>query len=228
MILVGTDMPTTRILLFAKAPIPGQTKTRLIPALGAVGAARLHAQLLRATMERLASGLHGPIDARLELWCAPNTAHPLFQELAATHGIDLREQSDGDLGDRLLAGCRDALRRADGVVLIGSDCPGLGPAQLAQALAALQAPEVDAVLGPALDGGYVLLGLRRAESALFTEMPWGGDRVAEITRQRLAALGWYWQELPALRDVDRPEDLDWLGAQAPWCKMSSSTSLEPK
>jgi len=221
-------MSTTRILLFAKAPMPGQTKTRLTPALGAVGAARLHAQLLRATVDRLANGLHGQIEARLELWCAPDTAHPLFQELAATYGIELRAQSDGDLGDRLLSGCRDALRRSDSAVLIGSDCPDLGPAQLAQAIAALQAPGVDAVLGPATDGGYVLIGLRRAESALFRQMPWGGDRVAEITRQRLAALGWYWQELPALRDVDRPEDLDWLGVQAPWCKMSSSTSLEPK
>jgi hypothetical protein len=70
---------------------------------------------------------------------------------------------------------------------------------------------LDAVLGPAVDGGYVLLGLRRAESALFTDMPWGGDRVAEITRERMAALGWRWRELPALRDVDRPEDLDWFG-----------------
>jgi hypothetical protein len=205
-------MSNTRILLFAKAPVPGRAKTRLIPALGALGAARLQEQLLRATVARLATGLDRSIGTRLELWCAPDTAHPLFQELAATYALELHVQSDGDLGDRLLAGCTHALRRADSAVLIGSDCPDLGPAQLAQAVAALQAPGLDAVLGPAVDGGYVLLGLRRAESALFTDMPWGGDRVAEITRERMAALGWRWRELPALRDVDRPEDLDWFGA----------------
>jgi rSAM/selenodomain-associated transferase 1 len=203
-------MSNTRILLFAKAPVPGRAKTRLIPALGALGAARLHEQLLRDTVARLAVGLDGSMDTRLELWCAPDTAHPLFQELAATYGLELHRQSDGDLGDRLLAGCTDALRRADGAVLIGSDCPDLGPAQLAQAVLALQTPGVDAVLGPALDGGYVLLGLRRAAPGLFTEMPWGQDRVAELTRERMRLLGWCWRELPALRDVDRPEDLELL------------------
>ena len=220
-----------RILLFAKAPLPGWAKTRMIPALGAAGAARLHEQLLRTTVARLAASPDSSIGATLELWCAPDKSHAVFQQLAATYDLGLYAQCDGDLGERLLAASTDALDRAEAVVLIGCDCPELGPAQLTEALTALQVPGVDAVLGPAMDGGYVLLGLRRAEPALFADLPWGGDQVAAITRLRMTELGWRWRELPTLRDLDRPEDLDWYDqslTQAVRCKTNSSTSLEPK
>ncbi len=130
------------------------------------------------------------------------------------HGLTLHQQRGEDLGERLLAASADALGRADSVALIGSDCPELDTAYLAQAFDALRSTGVDAVLGPAADGGYVLLALRRAEPALFTEMPWGGDQVAAITRERMAALGWRWRELPVLRDVDRPPDLLWYPSLA--------------
>jgi glycosyltransferase A (GT-A) superfamily protein (DUF2064 family) len=76
----------------------------------------------------------------------------------------------------------------------------------------LQDAETDAVLGPAEDGGYVLLGLRHAAPALFRDMPWGEESIAALTRERMRELGWRWRELPALRDLDRPEDLDWYRA----------------
>ena len=206
----ATLFPHARILLFAKAPAPGQVKTRMIPALGADGAARLHAGLLRETIARLSVAAVAP----LELWCAPDTRHALFGELAETHGLTLHQQSGKDLGERLLAASADALGRANSIALIGSDCPELDTGYLAQAFDALGSTGVDAVLGPAADGGYVLLALRRVEPALFTDMPWGGDQVAAITRQRMAALGWCWRELPVLRDVDRPADLLWYRALA--------------
>jgi uncharacterized protein len=197
--------PRARVLLFAKAPVTGAVKTRMIPALGADGAMRLHRRLLRDTLARLlAAGV-----APLELWCAPDTGHPLLRRLAETHGLTLRQQLGQDLGARLLAASADALGRAEIVALVGSDCPELDADYLAQAFGALQSTEVDAVLGPAEDGGYVLLALRRAEPALFTGIPWGGDQVAAITRERMTALGWRWEELPTLRDVDRPQDLAW-------------------
>ena len=199
-----------RVLLFAKAPVPGQVKTRMIPALGADGAAGLHARLLRETVVRLSAAAVAP----LELWCAPDTRHALFGELAELHGLTLHQQRGDGLGERLLGASADALGRADSVALIGSDCPELGAAYLAQAFDALRSTGVDAVLGPAADGGYVLLALRRAEPPLFTEMPWGGDQVAAITRERMAALGWRWRELPVLRDVDRPPDLLWYPSLA--------------
>jgi hypothetical protein len=198
-----------RILLFARAPIPGEAKTRLIPALGADGAARLHQQLLTETLGRLASARIAPI----ELWCAPAATHRLFHELARRHRLALYTQPAGGLGDRLLKGAADALLRANAVVLIGSDCPDLGPDYIDQAFETLLGQDgggrSDAVLGPAADGGYVLLGLRWAEPTLFRDMPWGTERVAAVTRERMAALGWCWREQALLRDLDRPEDLEW-------------------
>ena len=102
-----------------------------------------------------------------------------------------------------------ALDQADAVILIGADCPLLEARHLTRAFGWLQQGE-DAVLGPAEDGGYVLLGLRRVNRALFRDITWGGDQVLAQTRQRLARLGWRWRELEPLWDLDRPADLDRL------------------
>jgi glycosyltransferase A (GT-A) superfamily protein (DUF2064 family) len=99
----------------------------------------------------------------------------------------------------------DALGRCSTAVLVGTDSPLLDAGYLEQALEALEAR--DAVLGPAEDGGYVLLGLRRAAPELFTRIPWGTGQVAAITRERMVSLGWDWVELLELWDVDRPADL---------------------
>ena len=185
----------------------GQVKTRLIPALGAEGAARLHRQLMEDIVGRLcASGA-----ARVELWVTPDTGHPCFVELAERWPLDLFVQEGQDLGARMAYAARSALTRAEAVILIGTDCPDLSPEFLKAAIAGLG--HQDAVLGPALDGGYVLLGLRSVESSLFERMPWGSDRVAYVTEQRLDALGWQWSRLAPLRDVDRPEDLAYLPAR---------------
>jgi len=204
--------PAARTLVFAKAPVPGRVKTRLIPALGAAGAAQLHARLVQDTLARLAPAGLAPI----ELHCAPDPDHPLFEELAQRHGLRLAAQCEGDLGERLHAAARVAMASCDtavdAVVLIGCDCPDLDAGYLAAALDALA--EHDAVLGPAADGGYVLLGLRRPEPSLFSAMPWGSDRVTALTRTRLSVLGWSWRELPVLRDLDRPEDLALLDPPA--------------
>ncbi|EGV18768.1 TIGR04282 family arsenosugar biosynthesis glycosyltransferase [Thiocapsa marina] len=193
--------PNARILIFAKAPIPGQVKTRLIPALGPTGAAQLACDLL----ERLVRRLSGAHLAPVELWCSPDPGHPLFRDLAESEGVALRTQQGEDLGERLSAAAEDALGRADAVLLVGADVPGLDADYCASALATLA--ESDAVLGPAEDGGYVLLGLKAPAPTLFEDMPWGGDRVAAITRRRMASLGLRWRELASLWDLDRPEDL---------------------
>jgi rSAM/selenodomain-associated transferase 1 len=197
-----------RLLVFGRAPVAGQVKTRLIPALGAEGAARLHRRLMEDVVDRLcASGL-----AAVELWVTPDASHPCFARLAARWPLDVQVQQGEDLGMRLAHAARSALARAEAVVLIGTDCPELSPDYLAAAMERLE--HRDAVLGPALDGGYVLLGLRHMADALFEGMPWGSDRVAELTGRRLDALGWSWSRLPPLRDIDRPEDLAYLPAVA--------------
>ncbi len=196
--------PDARILLFAKAPEPGRVKTRLIPAIGADAAAGLYRQLLEATVERIVASRLAP----LECWCAPDSGHPVFDGLRARHRIDLRVQQGGDLGARMEAATTDALGRCGGpVLLVGGDCPGLDGGHLARALGALGEGD-DAVIGPAEDGGYVLLGLRRSAPDLFRGMPWGTDQVLPETRRRLGLLGWRWSELAPLWDLDRPADLE--------------------
>ena len=197
--------PDARILIFAKAPVPGQVKTRLIPRLGEEGAARLYAGLLR----RIVFELGGAGICPVQCWCAPDIHHELFTEIAARHGVRLEKQSGADLGARMLHAASVALGDSDRVILVGGDCPGLGVDYLGLALDGLE-EGAEAVLGPAEDGGYVLLGLKRAAVELFQDMPWGTGEVLAVTRQRLRALGWQWRELPALWDVDRPEDLERL------------------
>lgn len=190
------------LIVFARAPRPGRVKSRLVSMLGAAGAARLHAQLLARAVATARAARCGVV----ELHCAPHSGHPLFRTLARRHGIRLRNQVGGDLGARMHGALEVALERADAAVLIGSDCPALRPADIRAAFAALRAG-VDVVLAPAEDGGYPLIGLKRASSALFEGMPWGGPRVLSETRARLARLGWTWTELRTLWDVDRPDDV---------------------
>ncbi len=195
------QFPDSRILIFAKAPEPGRVKTRLIPLLGAGGAARLQQRLLETTVARVAGAGLCPVT----LCCAPDTGHPQFSALAGRHDITLRPQCAGDLGQRMAEAAAAALGETDQVLLIGTDCPVMQTAYLADALAQLAAGK-EAVIGPAEDGGYVLLGLRRFYPLLFTDMPWGSDEVLGLTRQRLAGLAADTALLPPLWDLDRPAD----------------------
>lgn len=202
------------ILVFARTPVPGRVKTRLIPALGATGAARLHCELVRHTLqEAAAAGTE-----RLELWITGEDSGEELATLAAAAGARLRRQPDGDLGARMAAALADAVDRDGPALVIGSDCPWLDAVTLARA--GTELANRDAVLGPAVDGGYVLLGMRRVEPSLFASVPWGTDQVLSVTRERLAALGWNWKELEPRSDVDRPGDLDRLRALGePWASL---------
>lgn len=193
-----------RLAILAKAPLPGRVKTRLIPALGAAGAAALHARLLRHT---LATALVATRPERITLWTALDPAHPLFLALAEDHGIHLAPQPEGDLGARM----HRALAAMHGPgLLVGSDCPVLTPTLLVQCHAALQTAE--AVCLPAEDGGYALVGVRKSHPGLFRGIDWGSDRVMAQTRQRARVLGWRLACPAEVWDVDRPEDLGRLGA----------------
>jgi rSAM/selenodomain-associated transferase 1 len=186
------------IAVMAKAPVPGLAKTRLIPALGPDGAAALQARLIERTVAAAVTAGIGPVT----LWCAPDETHALFAGMQARFGAALARQCDGDLGDRMHA----AVVSANGPVLvIGVDCPALTPDHLRQAATALRRHDAAAI--PVEDGGYVLIGLRQPQPALFTGMPWGTAAVMEDTRRRFAALGLSWRELDPLCDLDTPEDL---------------------
>jgi len=192
-----------RILVFGRVPIPGRVKTRLIPTLGAGGAAALYERLLFDTLTLAAA----VADADVEFWYDPDGSQAAHgQDLADRFGVSGHLQVGADLGARMswALGAETCGQRRP-ALLIGSDCPGFDRAYLAAAFAALAAE--DAVLGPALDGGYILIGVQRTHPRLFADIPWGTDVVLDVTRARLRELGWRWRELAPLRDIDRPEDL---------------------
>lgn len=204
---VEWEFPQSRLLVFAKAPTPGRVKTRLIRRLGPRGAAALYRGLLRRTLRTATTARLCPV----QLWCAPDSQHGFFSRCRRRYGVTLHRQSDGDLGARMQRALTLVLRRHACALLIGADCPSLTEAGLRAALTAL-AQGQDAVVGPAEDGGYVLIGLRRPGAALFRTIPWGSGTVLAATRRRLRRAGLTWLELPLGWDVDRPADVRRLKA----------------
>ena len=192
------------VAVLAKAPIPGFAKTRLIPVLGARGAAMLQGRLIERAVETACAAAVGPVS----LWAAPDETHPAFQSISARLAITLARQADGDLGARMLA----AITRANTCVLvIGSDCPALTPDHLRTAAEVLR-NHADVVVIPAEDGGYALIGMRTPEPALFSDVPWSTPGVMDETRRRLRTLGLTWHEPTTLWDVDLPHDLERMRA----------------
>jgi rSAM/selenodomain-associated transferase 1 len=202
---------STSVIVFAKAPVAGLAKTRLAPALGAAGAAALAERMLRHALVQAGAAGVGPV----ELCAAPDASHPALREAAAACGAALAEQGPGDLGQRMhRAFARHLMSRAR-VLLIGTDAPALDAAVLREAAQELH--DHDAVFVPALDGGYALVGLRRADARWFSGMRWSHSRVMQDTRERLLSAGARWVELAPVADIDEPADLarlpaGWLAA----------------
>lgn len=197
-------MKTVRIVVFAKAPLAGFAKTRLIPALGQQGAADLAQRLLEHT-------LHHVVTSRLgsaELCVTPSVTNPVWQTMRLLDGIHLTDQGDGDLGERMAHAAERVIAAGEAVLLIGTDCPQLDAARLQEAAQALQCSE--ATLVPAFDGGYVLLGLTRFDASVFKGIAWSTNSVLDETMNRLKQLGWSVTIFPSLHDVDEPSDLKWL------------------
>jgi rSAM/selenodomain-associated transferase 1 len=197
------------IAVFARAPVAGQAKTRLIPLLGADGAAALQRRLIERTLAT-ACAVAG---ARVTLWVADDPAHPYIGAVAARFGVAVAEQHGADLGARM----NHAFEAAGApLVLIGTDCPQLAAHDLGAAAASLLVHDV--VLQPATDGGYVLIGLARPQPPLFESIDWGGPRVLQQTQERIGSLGLRCALRPALDDLDTPADLQraldagWLAA----------------
>jgi uncharacterized protein len=186
------------VAVLARAPVAAQTKTRLIPALGADGAAALQERLIEQAIETACAAAVGP----LTLWVTA-APHPCFTALASRHRIALAVQPEGDLGVRMLAACQSA---GGSAIVIGTDCPVLTPKHLREAAQVLR-EGTDVVVIPAEDGGYVLIGSRTPRPGLFADMPWSSDTVMAETRRRLTREGLAWREPVMLWDVDRPEDL---------------------
>ena len=191
-------MSPDRLLLFLKAPRPGLVKTRLAAALGPAGAAHAYRLLVEVLLHRFAE------IPSLELRFAPDDAADEIKPWLRA-AWTLAPQGPGDLGARLTTAFAAAFASgAERVVIIGSDCPDVSVCDVEFAWSALHTHDV--VLGPATDGGYWLIGLRRPVPELFTAMPWSTPQVFAETCARCARHGLRLQLLRELTDIDEPAD----------------------
>ncbi|MEG3845799.1 TIGR04282 family arsenosugar biosynthesis glycosyltransferase [Microcoleus sp. herbarium19] len=196
-------MISEKLIVFTRYPEPGKTKTRLIPVLGSVGAANLHRLIAGRTIARALS-LQNSRPLSVEIHYTGGSQ----QQMQDWLGTDLiyQNQIDGDLGARMTAAFQMSFDSgADKAVIIGTDCPDLKAEIAAQAFDELS--DRDLVLGPAKDGGYYSIGLRRSIPELFDGINWGTSEVFASTRAIAQNLNLNIAVLPILADIDRPEDL---------------------
>ena len=196
--------PDSRIVILCKAPIVGTVKTRLVPPLTHDEAMKLHVELATRVITMVqTSGL-----APVRLWVSPNATHPFFDRLVDTDVTVTHLQKGADLGERMDLAMTHSLAEPDvkSSILIGTDCVNLDDAIQSLMPAA-------ACLGPAEDGGYGLIGLKRPEPTVFEGMDWGTDSVCAETARAMNKCFKNWQLLSLLWDVDRPEDLERYNSQ---------------
>ncbi len=195
-------MNRLQIAVLARAPVAGQVKTRLIPRLGAHGAARLQSALMRRALQRACS-LQG---AEAALWVAGPIDHPFIDACRREFAIEVHAQPNGDLGARMLAAITAGAALGAATVVIGTDCPAQTTGDLVAARAALADHKL--VLQPAQDGGYVLIGMHEPQPSLFCGIAWGTGQVLEATRALARSSFLSTAELRTLPDLDHPEDLE--------------------
>lgn len=192
---------SNKLLIFTKSPILGEVKTRLQPDYTTEQSLTVHKRLMLNTLE-LTNNLK---DFDIELCCAPNRNSSFFLECENNFPIQLSNQEGVDLGERMAFSLSVSLQSYEKVVVIGTDCPDIDVDYITQAFTALN--ENDAVIGPASDGGYVLLGLTKFSMELFTDISWGTNKVFKQTKNVFENLSWSLKELGIMHDLDRPEDL---------------------
>lgn len=212
-------MKPVRTIVLAKAPQPGFAKTRLIPALGAEGAAGLARHMLDSTLgSALVAGL-GPVELRV----TPQIDSPAWLAVTIPSVVDVLAQGEGDLGARLARSAQRAVEQGESVLLVGTDCVEMSPGLLREAANALR--QHDTVMYPTADGGYALLGLNCYHPLLFSDIAWSTDVVAFETVCRIARLGWSLHIGAMLHDVDEPVDLRWLPTA--WLQVDGSDGTTP-
>ena len=193
---------STALIIFAKAPVAGDVKTRLCPPLTPDEAASLHGSLVLDIIERGAL-LKG---CEQILAGAPNAEHPFFRAIKTRFKIPIWNQRGDDLGSRMAQAFQTALGNPyQSGIIIGTDIPGITVSILSSAFKSLE--EHDIVLGPTEDGGYYLIGLKNAVPELFENITWSTDTVFSVTQQKAQSLGLSLKILPKLRDLDAEEDL---------------------
>ena len=189
------------IAIMAKAPKAGYCKTRLIPHIGSQRAARLQQQLLEKTVQTALDAQLGPVT----VFAAPTSAHWTFKQQRMTQRLRIQTQLGSNLGERMNKAMRDGLKTHQKVIILGTDCPALRPADLSAAMEGLN--QFEHVFQPASDGGYVLVASRVHRPDIFRYINWGSSSVMSSTRRRLQQTGASHKELPTLWDLDEISDL---------------------
>ncbi len=203
--------PDGALIIFARAPVPGQVKTRLCPPLTPDEAASLHGSLVLDVLERTRPPGHScaqPARAGVDRFvaCSPSAEHVFFKILAQREGVGLLTQAGEDLGTRMRHACETVFAMGyQKAVLVGSDLPAIPGSVYADAFLRLEGH--DLVLGPARDGGYYLIGLRPPVPDLFTGVPWSTERVFDVTMKLAQNLGLNTAVLPLGSDLDTIDDL---------------------
>ncbi|GBE90508.1 TIGR04282 family arsenosugar biosynthesis glycosyltransferase [Nostoc cycadae] len=214
-----SEVQKQHLIIFTRYPEAGKTKTRLIPALGSIGAANLQQQMTEYTLLQTQE-LQKAIGISVEVRFTGGNLQ-LMQDWLGSELL-YKSQGEGDLGSRMARSLFDAFqKRAEYGIIIGTDCPGLNSQILATAFQQLQT--VDLVIGPAIDGGYYLIGVHRFIPELFANIDWGTAQVLQQTVAIAEKIGVSHTYLPALADVDRPEDLSiWeeIVQQSDWLRDS--------
>ncbi len=193
--------PEAVIQVFCKAPEPGKVKTRLLPQLNTVQAAKVHQQLTELTLDKIYQSLLCDV----QLWCSPDTDHVFFAKCHNKYPLTLKTQPQGDLGFRMNQALSEGLKNYRQVILIGCDCPSFEYSDFVAALSALN-QGVNVVLAPTEDGGYSLVGLTRPVPELFSGVSWGRADVLAATKTKIQQLKLDCHELPLQWDVDYYQD----------------------
>lgn len=194
--------PGSVILIFSKAPVAGQVKTRLLPHITAEQAAKLHQELAHDRLYMCTTA--GLCD--VQLWCSPDASHDFFSHCKQRYGVCLQLQRGNCLGERMSNAVKAMLMGHEKVVIIGTDAPALDIGTIDTAIEALDTNDI--VLVPAEDGGYVLIAASTHHQDIFIDVPWGTESVLTQTVQNIERLGLEYTLLGECWDVDRPDDLE--------------------
>jgi len=200
----------TCIIIFAKRPEAGKVKTRLIPALGAKQACELAERMLKHTIGNVLKAMSLQPNLYMQLCIAPDMQDPFWQPFMVNEKVSLSQQVEGDLGVRMATATQEVMAKGQRAILIGSDCPALNSDKFLNIVKDLG--QFDALMHPASDGGYVLLGLSRFSSKIFCDIPWSTQDVAALTLRALEQLNFSVKTLEVMHDIDEPEDFQYLPA----------------
>ncbi len=208
-------MQTKTVICFCKHPEPGFVKTRLSANLGEEFTAELYKKILEHILTNICVE-----NFDIALYCYPDSDHPFFKYCQNKYTLTLHKQMGKDIGMRMYNAIRQHLKYDTPVVLIGSDCPQLDLTYINRAFTELETGH-DIVLGPAVDGGYVLIGTNKIHVSIFSGINWSTNKVLKDTEEKINSLGWSTTCLSSVRDVDELTDYNYFSAQKEYAHIFS-------